>query len=302
MAKLINIKHYEEYHKGLRYANLLLEEFSDKIEELTVNLATSKKWKEWSDNHIEGENFTFSYEMLANTGDPNVDLLFTLLEHINDVQEKIEKPNESLIEKLPVENSRTKVSDAISFEAHPFSPFNIENADRLFLGSFPVKAMIQNDNSENWYYGSNRNHFWVILQAIYDTSLITKDEKESFLIANKFGIADIIGGCTRRGNSNLDNDLQDIKINKYVFDKILKSNVKEIICTSAFVKKLLEKELLENSKNNGNKFIISVMPSPSPSANRAIGRDKEYKLFKTENPDKATLDYKILLTKKILMK
>ncbi|MDI1234532.1 MAG: hypothetical protein PSX81_09640 [bacterium] len=44
-----------------------------------INLATIGKWKEWSDAIPEGDVFTFTEEMLSNTGDKNIEALYQLI-------------------------------------------------------------------------------------------------------------------------------------------------------------------------------------------------------------------------------
>jgi predicted nuclease with TOPRIM domain len=79
----------EELHDMLK----TLGEFYDKIEGHMINLAIRDKWKEWNDTMKEGDTFNFSDEMLANTGDKNIDDLYVLYENVYNIIELISKRN-----------------------------------------------------------------------------------------------------------------------------------------------------------------------------------------------------------------
>jgi len=101
MEKIYNFKHFvekysinnkyyiEEIHETLK----TLGEFYDKIEGHMINLAVRDKWKEWNDTMKDGDVFNFSVEMLANTGDKNIDDLFIIWDNIYKIIEEISKRN-----------------------------------------------------------------------------------------------------------------------------------------------------------------------------------------------------------------
>jgi hypothetical protein len=55
-----------------------------------VMLATTGKWKKWSDEQPIGSKFEFTEEMLRNTGDVHVDLLCGLMDKILNVRENMD--------------------------------------------------------------------------------------------------------------------------------------------------------------------------------------------------------------------
>jgi type III secretion system FlhB-like substrate exporter len=83
-------KHYlDELYGALE----TLWKFYKKIEEHMVNLLVRDKWKEWNDTKKEGDSFIFSDEILANTGDRNIDDLFSIRDNIYNTINAISKQN-----------------------------------------------------------------------------------------------------------------------------------------------------------------------------------------------------------------
>ena len=133
-----------------------------------------------------------------------------------------------------------------------------KNATKLIVGTMPP-AWLCNKKSKgdyiDFFYGSCDNYFWNIMKFLADTKIkklsdndlnIYKDIKfnnvddcKKFLDDNNIGIVDIVENCIHNNNSAADNDLLSIKNIDLV--EILKENkeIKEIFCTSEFVKTLL---------------------------------------------------------------
>ena len=88
-GKIINFKDYVEYHEKLSEVMESVNDLSDEIFESLFILACLDKWKQWSDNQPVGSEFEASEEMLRNTGDKNIDLLWELLDKIEEVKGKI---------------------------------------------------------------------------------------------------------------------------------------------------------------------------------------------------------------------
>ena len=84
-----NKLYMEEIHAALK----TLSNFYDNIEGHMINLAVRDKWKEWNETMKNGDVFNFSSDMLANTGDKNVNTLFLLWENIYNTIEIISKEN-----------------------------------------------------------------------------------------------------------------------------------------------------------------------------------------------------------------
>ncbi len=93
MSKIIKIntdyKATPEYRSALTDSVELLNNIEFDLQNLIVNLATTGKWKEWSDSIPVGSKFDFTEEMLKDTGDNNVNELAGLLENILILKEKL---------------------------------------------------------------------------------------------------------------------------------------------------------------------------------------------------------------------
>ena len=66
-----------------------VNDLSDDIFGSLFELACSGKWKQWSDTQPVGTVFDVSEEMLRNTGDEYIDLLWELLDKIEEVKGQI---------------------------------------------------------------------------------------------------------------------------------------------------------------------------------------------------------------------
>ena len=88
-AKIINIKDYAEYNERLSEIMKTVNDLTEEIHESLFNLACLDKWKEWDANQEVGAEIFVTDDMLRNTGDKNIDLLWKILDKIMDVKEKI---------------------------------------------------------------------------------------------------------------------------------------------------------------------------------------------------------------------
>ena len=79
------------YQKQLKENIENLDKFDDELYSFIINTATKGKWKKWSDSKDNGTIFRFTEDMLRNTGDENVDILFLLMDQVFDAKEKLEK-------------------------------------------------------------------------------------------------------------------------------------------------------------------------------------------------------------------
>jgi hypothetical protein len=68
-----------------------MNNFSHKIHESLFNLACYGKWKKWDEAQPVGSEIYVDDEMLRNTGDKNIDLLWEVLDKIEEVKERMEQ-------------------------------------------------------------------------------------------------------------------------------------------------------------------------------------------------------------------
>lgn len=168
-------------------------------------------------------------------------------------------------------------------ETHPFEIFSPPNAKYLILGSFvgkeAAKGTVYTDQSYDWFYGTKRNQFWSILEAVYGIELNNKTSKKELFTRLGIAIADIIYECDRKDNNNLDSNLTGKKYNDDLFEKIKIDNLKKIFFTSKFVEREFKKHFKEIVKHHP---YISLCALPSPSPRYAL-KSKEQKIQEYKN-------------------
>jgi hypothetical protein len=89
MAKIISINSSREYAEAIEQTVEALERTEDEVMDHMIALATTGKWKKWSDRQPVGSEFEFTGEMLRNTGDVRVDLLCGLMDKIVEVRKNM---------------------------------------------------------------------------------------------------------------------------------------------------------------------------------------------------------------------
>ena len=89
VARVINIKDYAGYQAKLSKIVEQVSDLAEEIYESLFELAVLNKWKHWSDSQPVGTEFDVDEEMLRNTGDKNIDVLWKLLDTMLEVKENI---------------------------------------------------------------------------------------------------------------------------------------------------------------------------------------------------------------------
>lgn len=168
-------------------------------------------------------------------------------------------------------------------ETHPFKIFDPGNANNLILGSFASRQVFT-DETYDWYYGTERNQFWLILEAVYQKVLRSKEEKQALFRALGIAIADIIYQCERKDGSNLDTNLVNIVYNQQPIENTIDgSRIENIYFTSRFVEKRFKKEFKDVLlRHPGIKLIC--LPSPSPRYAR-MSKEEKIARYKELLPD-----------------
>jgi len=88
--KTIHFNEYDKYQATLSTLINQVNSISKEIHENLFNLACQGKWKEWDKNQPIGTEFYVEEDMLRNTGDKNIDLLWEVLDKIEEVKKKIQ--------------------------------------------------------------------------------------------------------------------------------------------------------------------------------------------------------------------
>ena len=89
-SKTISINEYDKYQATLSKLINKMNSISKEIHENLFDLACQGKWKEWDKNQPLGTTLYVDDDMLRNTGDKNIDLLWEVLDKIKEVKEKIQ--------------------------------------------------------------------------------------------------------------------------------------------------------------------------------------------------------------------
>jgi hypoxanthine-DNA glycosylase len=169
-------------------------------------------------------------------------------------------------------------------ETHPFGSFVPPRAKYLLLGSFTGRQAVRGeaafDESYDWFYGTRRNQFWPILEAVYQTELKDKASKQALLAHIRMAMADIILECERKAGNNLDANLVPITYNIDAIEAIFAQNlIERIYFSSRFVEKLFRQVFKQTTPLYPHLELITL-PSPSPryavlSLQQKITRYKE---------------------------
>lgn len=182
----------------------------------------------------------------------------------------------------------------MEFEDHPFPPFVPNNASILIVGSFPVmEQTIKKNNSDEWFYGSTKNLFWIILSEAFQTELKTVKQKKDFFAEKGISITDIFTKVKRKKKSDRDSYLSEMEYNKKIPSIIEKSGIKKLFFTSKFVEQHFLKEFPQIT------FGV-CLPSPSKAASIPISISDDYKTYKQENPNGNTQSYRVFKYKQLL--
>ena len=101
-------------------------------------------------------------------------------------------------------------TDAVQLKAFP--PIASRDAEILILGSMPSAASL----SVSRYYAHPRNHFWTIMDALFDIGVdLSYTERCRILIDNRIALWDVIDGCQRHGSLDAAIVEQSIHINNF---------------------------------------------------------------------------------------
>lgn len=156
---------------------------------------------------------------------------------------------------------------------HELEPIYDENSKILILGSIPsVKS-----RELKFYYAHKTNRFWQILENLYQTKLITNEDKKNFLIQNNIALWDVIKECDIEASA--DSKIKKVKCNN-LNSIINKSQIKQIYVTGKVALKYYNDYLFKETK-------IKAIYLPSPSAANASLKlndlIKAYQVIKNSN-------------------
>ncbi len=103
-------------------------------------------------------------------------------------------------------------------EVHKLKPIYDKNSKALILGSFPSVV----SREKNMYYSHPKNRFWMVLENLFNESIINKEE---FLLKHNIALWDVCASCEIEASK--DESIKNVKVND--IGKILKeANIKKI--------------------------------------------------------------------------
>lgn len=160
-------------------------------------------------------------------------------------------------------------------EIHPFGDFVPRSTQYLLLGSFTTKP----SRNYQWFYANGRNHFWPIMERVYNIDLSTKKNQQKLFKDLKMAMSDIIFSCQRQNNSSLDSNLINIVYNIDGINNIISNHeIKKVYFSSRFVETKFKKIFAKFIKDSP-KVELVYLPSPSPRY-AAMSKDDKIKKYK----------------------
>lgn len=152
---------------------------------------------------------------------------------------------------------------------HEFKPIYDNKSKILILGTMPsVKS-----RANKFYYSNPTNRFFKIMESLFNTKLLSNDDKKAFLLKNKIALWDVCKECDILASS--DSSIKNIIPNDISI--ILKSSpIKAIFTTGKTAYKLYQKYIFPTTK------IEAISLPSSSSANASYSLDKlinEYQII-----------------------
>jgi hypothetical protein len=188
------------------------------------------------------------------------------------------------------------------------------DSEKLIVGT--IHPHDHNNFSIPFFYG-NVISLWSILSEAFPKHLekpLTLDGILKFLRNKKISVSDTIVKCDRKSPTALDSDFIPVELNKKIIEDIKNSQIKEILFTSGFgrnnafklfytdilgfkiTKDIREKrETVLNKSIFGRPIKLTVLYSPSGSANVGLSRSKLYLDNKTKylKSSRPVYDFKV---------
>lgn len=152
---------------------------------------------------------------------------------------------------------------------HEFKPIYDNKSKILILGTMPsIKS-----RANKFYYANPTNRFFKIMESLFNTKLLSNDDKKAFLLKNKIALWDVCKECDILASS--DSSIKNIIPNDISI--ILNSApIKAIFTTGKTAYKLYQKYIFPTTK------IEAISLPSSSSANASYSLDKlinEYQII-----------------------
>ena len=212
---------------------------------------------------------------------------------------------------------------------HPYTPFNLENATKLIVGTLPPPRFTTREllpEDVDFCYGSKNGMLWPILDKIFGLDLVYEnsakaiEQRRDFLLEKRIGICDIVASAKREKIDASDLGMQDVKLRdlisflqkhpqidtllftggnskngpEYFFRRQAKRKNIILKTVSSEVPRIYQFKLPE-TKDHPVRIVKTIsLTAPSGAANRAIGSMAKYKKERNANPKFNTMDFRIM--------
>lgn len=168
-------------------------------------------------------------------------------------------------------------------ETHPFGNFVPPGARYLILGSFTgrqaLKGKAYTEDEYNWFYGTKRNQFWPILEAVYGLELKDRQSRQDLLARLGIAMADIIYQCERKAGNNLNSNLINVVYNIKPIEELLENNqIAKIFFSSRYVEGKF-RQVFKSTINRHPDTELVTLPCPSPRYAQ-MTKDQKIKRYK----------------------
>jgi G:T/U-mismatch repair DNA glycosylase len=179
-------------------------------------------------------------------------------------------------------------------DLYPINP----DSKKLILGTIHPHFT---ENFEIPFFYGNKTSIWRILHLAFPNEIsapISLNSVLEFLRNHKIGISDTIVRCNRKNPTALDKDLIPLELNHNLIDEIRNSEIDEIFFTSGFgannafrlfyvnilglkiTPEIREKKQVSIENLFGRSVKLTILPSPSGSANIWLSKSAEYLMNK----------------------
>ena len=160
-------------------------------------------------------------------------------------------------------------------ELKAFPPVVSANARVLILGSMPSAVSL----AEYQYYAHPRNHFWVIMDALFEIETsFSYDMRCRRLTENHVALWDAIAGCTRRGSLDSEIIEESICVNDFNAFFNLHDAIHSVFFNGSKAEQVYRKYVLHTLPAN---LALSYLRLPSTSpANATWSLAKKLKAWK----------------------
>lgn len=138
-----------------------------------------------------------------------------------------------------------------------FPPIASPDARLLILGSMPGVASL----TAGQYYAHPRNHFWPVMEALYNSPPLEYPARADLLHAHKIALWDVLRECVRPGS--LDSAITDTTPNDFTSFFAAHPRITHVFFNGKAARDLFNRWVLPTI--SGRPLVFTALPSTSPA-------------------------------------